>query len=75
MSKKELIEGLKETGDINKKNDVESTSKEAKLTSIFAFAEELRITIQKEIDVFEINEVNYNSSFYETIMKEKVKVE
>ena len=48
--------------------------KDFKLTSIFAFAEELRITIQKEIDVFEINEVNYNSSFYETIMKEKVKV-
>jgi hypothetical protein len=48
--------------------------KEFKLTSIFAFAEELRIAIQKEIDVFEINEVNKNSSFYETIMKEKVKV-
>ena len=48
--------------------------KEFKLTSIFAFAEELRIAIQKEIDVFEINEVNKDSSFYETIMKEKVKV-
>ena len=48
--------------------------KEFKLTSIFAFAEELRIAIQKEIDVFEINEVNKNSTFYETIMKEKVKV-
>lgn len=47
---------------------------EFKLTSIFAFAEELRIAIQKEIDVFEINEVNKDSSFYETIMKEKVKV-
>ncbi len=48
--------------------------KDFKLTSIFAFAEELRIAIQKEIDVFEINEVNKNSTFYDTIMREKVKV-
>ena len=41
---------------------------------IFAFAEELRMIIQKEIDVFEINEVNKDSLFYETIMKERVKV-
>lgn len=45
-----------------------------KLTSIFAFAEELRMLFKKEIDVFEINEVNKDSSFYETIMKERVKV-
>ncbi len=48
--------------------------KNFKLTSIFAFAEELRMIIQKEIDVFEINEVNKDSLFYETIMKERVKV-
>ena len=44
------------------------------LTSVFAFAEELRKAIPKEIDVFEINEVNRDSSFYSTIMKEKIKV-
>ncbi len=48
--------------------------KDFKLTSIFAFAEELRMVIRKEIDVFEINEVNHNSTFYSTIMKERVKV-
>ena len=48
--------------------------KDFKLTSIFAFAEELRMLIQKDIDVFEINEVNKDSTFYTTIMKEKVKV-
>ncbi len=48
--------------------------KNFKLTSVFAFAEELRMIIQKEIDVFEINEVNKDSLFYETIMKERVKV-
>ena len=45
-----------------------------RLTSVFAFAEELRMMIQKEIDVFEINEVNENSQFYKTIMREKLKV-
>lgn len=48
--------------------------KDFRLTSVFAFAEELRMAIQKEIDVFEINEVNHNSTFYHTIMKERVRV-
>lgn len=48
--------------------------KDFKLTSIFAFAEELRMLIHKEIDVFEISEVNRDSEFYTTIMKERVKV-
>ena len=48
--------------------------KDFKLTSIFAFAEELRMIINKKIDVFEINEVNTDSSFYNTIMKESVKI-
>ena len=30
--------------------------------------------IKKEIDVYEISEVNKDSAFYQTIMKEKVKV-
>ena len=45
-----------------------------KPTSIFAFAEELRMVSRKEVDAFEISEVERNSSFYNTIMKEKVKV-
>lgn len=48
--------------------------KNFKLTSVFAFAEELRLLINKKIDVFEINEVNHDSPFYNTIMKERVKV-
>lgn len=42
-----------------------------KLTLIFAFAEELRKSFKKKVDVFEINEINKNSDFYNTIMKEK----
>lgn len=42
-----------------------------KLTMIFAFAEELRESFQKNVDVFEINEINRNSDFYNNIMKER----
>ena len=45
-----------------------------KLTQIFAFGEELREILQKYVDVFEINEINQDSEFYKTIMKEKVLV-
>ena len=49
-------------------------SQNFKPTSIFAFAEELRMAIQKNIDVFEIREVNQNSAFYNTIINERVRV-
>ena len=46
--------------------------KDFKLTSIFAFAEDIRNTIQKNVDVFEIHEINVDSPFYKRIMKERV---
>lgn len=45
-----------------------------KLTLIFAFAEELRAALKKNVDVFEIHEINKDSAFYNTIMKEKLRV-
>lgn len=36
------------------------------------FAEELRGILKKEVDVFEISEINKGSDFYNTIMKERV---
>ena len=45
-----------------------------KLTMVFAFAEELRNALNKDVDVFEINEINQESDFYKTIMKERVLV-
>lgn len=45
-----------------------------KLTMIFSLAEELREAFQKEVDVFEIHEVNQTSVFYDTIMKERLLV-
>ena len=45
-----------------------------KLTSVLALGEELRELLQKEVDIFEIREINQDSEFYKTIMKEKVLV-
>lgn len=45
-----------------------------KLTKIFAFAEDLRILLDKKVDVFEIHEVNQDSDFYRRIMKERILV-
>ena len=42
-----------------------------KKTMIFALAEELRAAFEKAVDVFEIHEVNQDSDFYNTIMKER----
>ena len=43
-----------------------------KRTMIFALAEDVRETLKKKVDVFEIGEVNLDSDFYKRIMKEKV---
>ncbi len=48
--------------------------KNFKLTHILALGEELREVLQKKVDIFEIHEVNPDSEFYKTIMKEKVLV-
>lgn len=45
-----------------------------KLTMIFSLAEELRKVLKKNVDVFEINEINKDSDFYNAIMKEKLLV-
>ncbi len=42
-----------------------------KKTLIFALAEELREAFEKAVDVFEIHEVNRDSAFYDTIMRER----
>ena len=45
-----------------------------KLTNIFALAEDLRIAFQRQVDVFEISEINTDSDFYSTIMNERLNV-
>ena len=48
--------------------------KNFKLTMIFSLAEDLREILKKDVDVFGITEINKNSDFYHTIMKERLLV-
>ena len=45
-----------------------------KKSNIFAFAEELRQITGKEVDAFEICEINKETDFYESIMRDGVKI-
>jgi len=45
-----------------------------KLTRILSLAGELRKLFQKDVDAFEIREINVDTPFYRTVMKEKVLV-
>ena len=49
-------------------------SEEFKPTHIFSFAEDLRKETQKSVDAYEIREVNMDSDFYRTIVKEGVHI-
>lgn len=44
------------------------------LCNIFAFAEELRYAFQKDVDAFEIHEVNIESDFYKSVMRDRVRI-
>ena len=48
--------------------------KDFKKSNIFAFAEDLREALGKNADVFEINEVDEGTPFYDNLMKEGVKI-
>ena len=45
-----------------------------KLTNVLALGEDLREVLKKKVDIFEIREVNQDSEFYKTIMRETVLV-
>ena len=48
--------------------------KNFKKSNIFAFAEELREMIGKNVDAFEMCEVNVGTPFYESLIKEGIKI-
>ena len=45
-----------------------------KKSNIFAFAEDLREMIGKNVDAFEISEVDTGTTFYENLIREGVKI-
>ncbi len=42
------------------------------LTNVYAFAEDLRESLRKDVDVYEIHELNENGEFQKEIMRERV---
>ena len=48
--------------------------KNFKKSNIFAFAEELRQMTGKEVDAFEICEVNKETPFYNSVIREGIKI-
>ena len=64
-------------GEANENSDLDFLvfgGEKFKLTNIFALAEDLRIAFQRQVDVFEISEINTDSDFYSTIMNERLYV-
>lgn len=64
-------------GDANENSDLDFLvfgGDNFKLTNIFSLAEDLRAAFQRQVDVFEISEINTNSTFYSTIMNERLSV-
>lgn len=64
-------------GEANASSDLDFLvfgGKNFKRTMIFALAEDFREVFKKEVDVFEINEVDEDSDFYQIIMKERLLV-
>lgn len=45
-----------------------------KKSNIFAFAEELREMLGKDVDAFEICEVDQSTPFYQNVMNEGIKI-
>lgn len=45
-----------------------------KRSLVYALGEDLRAAFDKDVDIFEIHEVNENSDFYNEVMKERKQV-
>ena len=68
-----LLFGSYARGDATEDSDVDVVvfgGPHFKRTNIFAFAEDLCELLGKNVDVFEISEVDEGTSLYETIMRE-----
>ena len=68
-----LLIGSYARGDATKESDIDVVvfgGSQFKKTNIFAFAEDLREMTGKNVDAFEICEVDSGTPFYEAVMRE-----
>ncbi len=72
-----LLFGSYARGDETPESDVDVVvfgGKDFKKSNIFAFAEELREMLNTDVDAFEICEIDKDTSFYDKLMKEGIKI-
>ncbi len=72
-----LLFGSYARGDATPESDLDVIvfgGKNFKKTNIFALAEDLQEITGKNVDAFEISEVDPNSAFYDSIHREGVKI-
>ena len=72
-----LLFGSYARGDETPESDVDVVifgGNKFKKTNIFAFAEELREMLGTEVDAFEICEIDKGTAFYDSLMKEGIKI-
>ena len=72
-----LLFGSYARGQANEKSDIDLVvfgGPEFHATDIFALAEDLQKLIDKEVDVYEIRELNTGTAFYQNVMQDGVKI-
>lgn len=72
-----LLFGSYARGDATEASDIDLIvfgGQHFKKINIFAFAEDFRMMTGKKADVFEISEVDQQSLFYETIIREGIRI-
>ena len=72
-----LLFGSYARGDANENSDIDIIvigGSNFRRTDIFSFAEDLRMITGRNVDAFEISEVDVGTPFHETIMREGVKI-
>lgn len=76
-AKSAILFGSYARGDAEKESDIDVIvygGKKFNKTDIFAFGEELRRLTNKDVDCFEISEVEKESEFYKNVLKEGITI-
>ena len=72
-----LLFGSYARGEATAESDIDVVvvgGKNFKSRDIFSFGEDLRQMTNKDVDAFEIREVNKGTSFYESVMNEGIRI-
>lgn len=68
-----ILFGSYARGEANEDSDIDLIivgGEDFKASNIFAIGEELRILTNKDVDIFELREVNKDTPFYDSVMNE-----